>query len=321
VSTPRITASGRVQRLLALLQFADAHPEGIAVEDLCARFRMQRSDLIRELEMASLIGGDASPYADEMPVEFFLEDGLVFVHLRAFHRPLRLTPAEALALVAAADALLDRHGGADEDAPLARAMGKLALHLGVAPGAEVDVQLDPDGGDVGQLLRRAVDDRATVSFTYWTYGRDEVARRRVEPWHVHHEGGSWYVVGWDLGRVAERRFRLDRIDDLEVHEVPATVRRPRTVSSLADFPDDAPKVVLDLAPSARWVADAHPVEAVEPGSDDHLLVTLAVSGSSWLERLLLRLDGSARIVSIDPSIGELDLAAKAAARVLARYQG
>ncbi len=100
MSAPRITASGRIQRLPAMLQYADGHPEGVPVEELCQRFRIAPSDLVRELEMASMIGGESSPYADDMPIEFFLEDGLVFVHLRAFHRALRLTPAEALALVA-----------------------------------------------------------------------------------------------------------------------------------------------------------------------------------------------------------------------------
>jgi proteasome accessory factor C len=320
VSAPRITASGRVQRLLALVQFASAHPEGVPVGELCDRFRMRRDDVVHELEMASMIGAESSPYADDMPIEFFLEDGLVFVHLRAFHRPLRLTPAEALALLAAIDALADQSGESDADTPLGRAAAKLAAHLGAEPGTEVDVVVDPDGGQVGRALRRAVDDRRSATFTYWTYGRDEVGIRRVEPWDVYEHEGRWYAVGWDLDRGGERRFRLDRADDVTVTDVPARAPRPKVVDREPTLADDAPRVVLDLDPSARWVADAHPVVSAVGAPEDHLIVTLAVSGVRWLERLLLRLDGSARIVEIDPELGEADLAARAAARVLARYQ-
>ena len=52
-----------------------------------------------------------------------------------------------------------------------------------------------------------------------------------------------------------------------------------------------------------------------------LRVTLAVAGTSWLERLLLRLGSGATVVTIDHELGGPDLAARAAARVLARYQG
>jgi proteasome accessory factor C len=320
VSAPRLTASGRVQRLLAVVQYASAHPEGVPVVELCERFRMRRDDLVRELEMASLIGAESSPYADEMPIEFFLEDGLVFVHLRAFHRPLRLTPAEALTLLAAIDALADQSGGAGADTPLGRAAAKLAAHLGAEPGTEVDVVVDPDGGQVGRALRRAVDDRRVATFTYWTYGRDEVASRRVEPWDVYEHEGQWYAVGWDLDRGGERRFRLDRADDVVVTDQEASAPRPVHVERIPTMADDAPQVVLELDPTARWVADAHPVVSVVSGPADHLIVTLAVSGVRWLERLLLRLDGSARILEIDARLGGPDLAARAAARVLARYQ-
>ena len=51
-----------------------------------------------------------------------------------------------------------------------------------------------------------------------------------------------------------------------------------------------------------------------------LRVTLAVAGASWLERLLLRLGSGATVVRIDEELGGPDLAARAAERVLARYQ-
>ena len=53
---------------------------------------------------------------------------------------------------------------------------------------------------------------------------------------------------------------------------------------------------------------------------DRLLVTLAVTGPSWLERVLLRVGPEARIVRIDDRLGGPDLATEAAERILARYR-
>ncbi len=320
MSAPRITAAARVQRLLAILQWAASHPTGVPVDDLCQRFRLSQADLARELDLASMIGAD-SPNYDEMPFEVFVEDGLVFVRLFSFRRPMRLTPVEGLALVTAADVLVDRTSASADADPLARALRKLADLLGIEPGEAIDVDLDPDGGEAGAMLRDAMARDRSVRFTYWTYGRDAVERRTVDPWGVFADAGSWYVVGWSHEAQAERNFRFDRIEELQVADEPRSQQPPKGLDLNARVHDDAPQVVLDLAPAARWVAEAHPILAAEPAPGDRLRVTLAVAGPSWLERLLLRLGADASVVRIDPALGEADLAASAAARVLRRYQG
>ncbi|MEZ5203970.1 MAG: hypothetical protein R2701_06215 [Acidimicrobiales bacterium] len=47
MSAPRITAAARVQRLLALLQWAAQRPDGVPVDELCARFRLSQGELAR----------------------------------------------------------------------------------------------------------------------------------------------------------------------------------------------------------------------------------------------------------------------------------
>lgn len=43
-----------------------------------------------------------------------------------------------------------------------------------------------------------------------THARDDPPRR-VEPQHVLHRGGRWYLLAWDLDRVDWRTFRIDRM--------------------------------------------------------------------------------------------------------------
>lgn len=320
MSRPRITAAARLQRLLAILQWAADRPEGVEVPVLCERFRLRPPELVKELELAMMVGGDSVHY-DEMPFEVFVEDGRVYVRLFSFRRPMRLTPAEGLALVAAADVLVDREAAGDGDgpSPLERALDKLAALLGITPGQALEIDLDPDGGETGRRLRAAIDAGRRVRFTYWTYGRDEVAAREVEPWALQSHQGVWYLDGWAVDAAAERRFRLDRMVDVVQTDEPCRVERPARRPAEPGVSLDAPRVVLDLAPRARWVVDAHPVlQADEVG--DRLRVTLAVTGRTWLERLLVRLGPDARVVAIDRELGGPDLAAEAAARVLERYR-
>jgi predicted DNA-binding transcriptional regulator YafY len=79
-------------------------------------------------------------------------------------------------------------------------------------------------------------------------------------------------------------------------------------------PDD-PTVVLELAPSARWVLEAYPHEKVQERRGGKVRVTLRVSERGWLERLLLRLGPDAKVVA-----GEQDVGREAARRLLRRYE-
>jgi proteasome accessory factor C len=312
----RIDFATRFQRLLALLRSAAARgDEGVPYGELAAQFGLTDRQLIRELETASMIGADDAHY-DEMPFEVILDDDRVSVRLFSLKEPLRLTPREGLLLVASADALA---GDDDDESPLRRALVKVATVLGLEPGETIDVDADLDGGPFGLLLTEAVTSRRLVTFRYWSYGRDEVAERRVDPWAVFAADGAWYLVGRDLVADAERRFRLDRMSEVEVLDQAAGGLPPTVDRSVTGLPDAA-RVVLALPSEARWVAEHVPTTSVAEGPDGGLVVELAVTDRSWLERLLLRIGPAARVVEIDPALGTPDVLPGAARRILERYR-
>jgi proteasome accessory factor C len=70
------------------------------------------------------------------------------------------------------------------------------------------------GHDVSQRLGKietAIFRRKTILFDYYTMERDEVGRRRVDPYQLLFQGGQFYVVGYSHERSAIRVFRLSRI--------------------------------------------------------------------------------------------------------------
>lgn len=310
----RLDATSRMQRLLAILRYAAAAPDGVPVQELCDRFGVREGQLVRELEMAMMIGGDSVNYED-MPFEIFFEDGKAFVRLFSLDKPLRLTPVEGLALVAAAGAFV---GSEPPDSPLRRGLAKLGALLQIDPEEALEVDLDVRGGPTGMLLHQAAADGRRVRFRYWTYGSDEVSDRVVEPWQVFEHQGAWYVVGHDLDRDATRRFRVDRITEVVVTDDAATAT-PAPADATIDL-GATPRATVDLPSTARWVTEAFPVIDVVELDGGALRVTLAVAGRSWLERLLLRVGPEARVVTIDESLGDPDVLADAAARILARYR-
>lgn len=317
MASPRITAATRLQRLLAILQWVAGHGDrGVSYGAVAERFGLAEKALADELSLASMVGADSMHY-DEMPFEVLLDDDRVAVRLFSFQRPMRLTSIEGLALVAAADALLGEDPPADS--PLSRALVKLSRLLQITPGVDLDVDVDVDGGAVGRILAVAIDEQKQVRFEYWSYGRDVVSERRVEPWWVFAAEGAWYLVGLDTDAHDDRRFRLDRIGDIEVLDR-AAAPAPATMEAADLFGEDAPRVTLDLPADARWVAETFPVDEVLVRDDGRLRVRLPVYSRSWLQRQLLRLGRDAQVVSADGELGEGDLLAEAASSVLTRYE-
>ena len=156
-----------------------------------------------------------------------------------------------------------------------------------------------------------------VEIDYWSAGRDELTTRRIDPAVAFFAMGEWYLSAYCHRASDERMFRVDRIRALRAtgeHFEPTAERR-RDRRRVPPHDDD-PRVTLELAPSAAWVAEAYPAESTTTRPDGTIEVVLAVSEPAWLERLLVRLGPEARV--IDPPETR-HAGADAARRVLARY--
>ncbi|MGQ0744320.1 MAG: WYL domain-containing protein [Acidimicrobiales bacterium] len=310
--TAKLGADGRLSRLLAIVPWVVAR-DGPRLEEVCMRFGLSKSELVADLDLLFLCG--LPPYTPDVLIDVDISDGRVWIRLAEyFSRPLRLTPAEALALLAAGQAAMATPG-ADGGGALARGLAKLGQVVSVDPGKTLDVAMEPVDGQVMATVLGAQALSEQVEIDYYSAGRDQWSRRCIDPYDVFAAAGAWYVTGWCHQAVAERQFRVDRIRHARLtgnrFEPPANrpeqaIYRPR--------PQD-PRVTLAISAEARWVIEQYPTQEWTQGEDGGYRVVLAVSSPAWLERLLLRLGPAATVVQ-----GDHLAASRGAARVLARYR-
>jgi proteasome accessory factor C len=304
-----------MQRLLAMVPWIAAH-DGPTLSEVCDRFGLTEKELAADLEVMWLVG--LPPYTPDALIDVVQEGDRVWIHFAdVFDAPQRLTPDQAVALLTAGASVLALPGN-DTEGPLARGVAKLASVLGVDADQVLDVDLGLGGAEVLDVLRTGVAEHRRVHLDYYSYGRDARTERDVDPYLVHAEDGSLYLLGHCHLAGGERRFRVDRIaratlldDGFEPPEVPA----PAGVFQ----PDaDDPRVVLELEAAAAWVAEAYPVEDVEQLEDGRLRVRLAVAAEAWFERLLVGLGPQARVVDAPPALA--DAGQRASRRILDRYR-
>lgn len=139
-----------------------------------------------------------------VPVEIDADGEGYRIDRGAYELPaISFTPEELAALGAAAR-VWQEEVAADET--------RQALTTLRAAGADPDpsrlITLQPRLAGVSDLnvWRDGVTRRHEVRFGY------DGATRRIHPWRLINRRGRWYVIGLDLDRRAERRFRLDRVE-------------------------------------------------------------------------------------------------------------
>jgi len=311
----RVSASARLRRILSILPWLMSQPGGAPIDEVCRRFGVTREQLLADLGVVWMVG--VYPYSPDTLVDVVIDHDRVSVQLADYFRhPLRMTPDQALALVATGRSVAAARG-VDPDGPLSRAIAKVASVLGVDP-TTVDVQLGEATTVTLGLLEQAAIDHRQVELDYYSYGRDEVTQRTVDPYRVYADQGQWYLDAYCHLTEDQRIFRVDRVRSASLLD--AEFDAPAKVDSRGIFRASAetPRVTLDLPRDARWVVDQYPVDRVEELEDGGVRVVLAISARPWLERLLLRLGPSAHVLDAP---AELVYSGRdAAARILPRYR-
>jgi proteasome accessory factor C len=320
------TSSDRLQRLLALVPYVVSR-KVVGLTETAAAFGVSERELVDDLNMLWCVELRApDPYC---PIDLSYEGGEIVVsQAESMERPLRLGVDEASALLVALRMLAEVGQialGLAEGSALSRTIAKLEAAAGeaAAPAAQVAVQVDRNAEDsVAAQLRGALTSGRRVHLSYYVPGRDEATERDVDPMRLLVVEGRTYLEGWCRRAEAVRLFRLDRVLGVEVLAVAAQVPReaePVDVDRglFRPAPGDL-RVVFELSPYGRWVAEYYPCEEVTDLGEGRLRVVLRTPDAEWVRRLALRLGEDGRIIAPSELVARVRGEAAAA---LAHYAG
>ncbi len=318
---PRLNARDRLARLLSVIPWVADQPDGVPIDHFVARFAYPRRQLLADLQEVVFFVG-VYPFTPDSLIEVDVSDDHVSIRYADwFSQPLRLSLEDGARLLTAGRSVLAMTDTADEGeskapSPLLRALTKLGTALGDGAERAVDIRLGAAPADTLGVLRGAIERGVQVELEYYSYGRDELSTRRVEPARIFSDQGNWYLSGWCHRAEGVRVFRLDRLRAAVATDIPVEHNDASVDGAFTPSSND-PRVTLQLSTTARWVVEQYPVDSIDDDGEK-LIVTMAVSARAWLERLLLRLGPEATVLKADPSLGT-QLASSAADRILARY--
>jgi proteasome accessory factor C len=310
-------AIDQTRRMLSLVTYLRERP-GARVSEVARAFGVTERELHHDLNVlpmcgTSFRGGDLLDIDTD-------GDRIWWHNADDVAQPLRLAADEATSLLVAARAVAGLPGLRERDrAALTRAVAKIESAAGEAAesSSRVGVTFEAEGS-VFADVDRAISEGRRIWLRYYSYGRGGMTEREVDPIRLITEGHT-YLEGWCLFSEARRMFRLDRVADIKVLDILADAH-PVELRDLSEGlvrpAADDPRVVLEVGPAGRWVAEYYAHDSAEELPDGGLRITLRTPDPGGLVRLALRLGADGRIT--EPR-GLAERARRAAHAALAQY--
>ena len=289
--------SRRLNRILLMLPFIITR-DGVSVSELCEEFDIGRQELMSDLHMLQMCGLPAYTPADL--IDFWIDGYSVHIILADyFKRPLNLTRQEAVTLFVAGSALT-RSGVFEAGGPLGSALEKVGRLLSAEEKADIkrmteriDVEMSAYTGRWKEILEEGLQKRRALAIEYFSYSRDDLNARDVDPLSLVWSRGYWYLLAWCHQAEDTRLFRLDRIKSVSmtgkaVELEPRALNLPELVGEYRPG-RRAHQVKLTFSGrEGRRLVEEWPTARVTDEAEGKVAVELRTKNLEWLSTYLLR---------------------------------
>lgn len=281
-----------------LVPWLMAHP-GVTIAEAAAHFGVSADQLERDLDLLIVSGRPGYFPNDLVDIQYWDEGNRIHVlEPQGLDRPRALTVGEAARLLVGLRLLAQVPGAHDREA----IRGALSvLEEAAGPVANVvshaDVRLNVGTG--AERIAEAMRSNRAMRIRHHHGATGEISERVVDPIGVITAGGHVYLEAWCRTAEALRTFRLDRIEQIDLLDEPASPPRDAGSSAMAVLSvPDGRRVRVWCTPAASWLHDL-PGATVESQDSSGSVVTVPVRDPNWLVRMALQHGGSLRIEDDD----------------------
>lgn len=158
-------------------------------------------------------------------------------------------------------------------------------------------------GSHWQQLNCAIQDGVRCRIAYRSLGDERARERTVDPLHIVTNGDSMYLVAWDTEQDAQRRYRLDKIEEIVLTD-DSVERHHSTITTLQDSLAKAGReaklaMPLDLAGRLGWAG----ITSVNQADEETAIVAVRYTSEAWLFSQVVAKGGAIRITD-DPALSK-----------------
>lgn len=277
---------------------------------LAEEFEVSQRTILRDIEaMKDSLGA---------PIFFSKEKNGYYYGEGSFSLPaLRLTEGELVA-VFLAEELLKKYRNTPFESAIERAFQKIKLLLPESVSIDFNDlshaysfdlrqtrELTPQAAKIFDLLAKAIKHKTSVEINYYAISRNAMQRRIIDPYHLRHAQGSWYLVGFCHLRKDVRTFAVNQIKEIKTLKDIFTIQADFSPEKFFQHSwgisqgETLTRVVVKIDKEiARWFVDRklHPSQQTKENKDGSLTLTFKVAGTNEIKRWILSQGSWAKVI-------------------------
>jgi predicted DNA-binding transcriptional regulator YafY len=175
-------------------------------------------------------------------------------------------------------------------------------------------ELDENSAKVFATLAKAIKTRHSVEIKYYSVARGEVTKRKLDPFHLRHTMGTWYLIALCHLRQDIRTFVVSNIREITMLEEKSVIPRGFSIDKfLADswrIHEGQPvtKVVVRFEPpTSRWVSERkwHASQKTVENKDGSVTMSFKVAGTGEIKPWIMSFGASVRVIAPKNLMGEI----------------
>ena len=288
----KLTSEQRLSRAIDIMEALYAAGEkGIDRNEICSRYDITGTSLD---EIVGLVSTLADRESGARVICECRDDRIILTGEAGRVLPLRLSAAEGAVLNHELESL------GIEPATAARIRRAL---LPEELGYNQRVIDTVARGSHWQQLNCAIQDGVRCRIAYRSLGDERARERTVDPLRIVTNGDSMYLVAWDTEQDAQRRYRLDKIEEIILTD-DSVERHHSTITTLQDSLAKAGReaklaMPLDLADRLGWAG----ITSVNRADEETAIVTVRYTSEAWLFSQVVAKGGAIRIMD-DPALSK-----------------
>lgn len=288
----KLTSEQRLSRSIDIMEALYAAGEkGMGREEICSRFNISGAALDEIIEIISTLADRESGAR----IICTCHNGRVYLTGDAGRvLPLRLSAAEGAVLNHELESL-----GIESRAAARIRRALLPEELGYNQHVYDTVT----HGSYWQEISCAIQDGVRCLISYRSMDDPRPRERTVDPLRVETNGDSTYLVAWDIEVDQERRYRMDKIEDLVLTD-DSVMRHEMQNSSLQDSlaqSNRSARLLMpnDLAQRLNWAG----IASIDVDETETAAVTIRYGSERWLFSQIIAAGGAIRIAD-DPALAK-----------------
>lgn len=158
--------------------------------------------------------------------------------------------------------------------------------------------------NIFSIIEKSIEEKNTIEVRYYTLSRDEVKRRKLDPYHLIYKSGAWYLIAYCHWRNQVKIFRVDRIHTVTQTDLKFQIQKGFSLSQYLKNSwqitrgEEVKVEILFYPPASKYVKEMEwlPTQQIKEGPDDTIIFSAQVNGLMEIKRWILGFGRFAKVL-------------------------